>query len=247
MTRPRLRRLFVPALALVLTAFSAPDVLAQRSRGSSQSRAGSARTQQARTQQARTQQARTQQARTQQARTQNAREDQASAGAQTRGAAGSARRAYQASPRERAVQQRLENAGVLERGGATAGDRPLRARLEAAGVLPRVRASMAELRQPSRQQRSPRLSSLGQMERSTLLRTMFAEQAKHRVRLAQLDRLESLARESGSATRVEEVRRLRELEVARQRRVTQRGDEVLGAPGTFDAVVEELETRPAGR
>lgn len=203
------------------------------------------------TQQARTQQARTEQARTQQARQQNARVEQARGGADRGDAAGRGsnerlRRAYSMSPRERILQDRLENAGILGRRGADADERPIAERLREAGAMPRVRMAMADLRTPARQPRSPRLSRMQALERPELMRTLFDEEAKHRARLAQIERLEALANGAGDGSRAELLRSLREVEVERQRRVLERGDEILGAPGTFRSVVDELETRSIG-
>ncbi|QDU69806.1 hypothetical protein [Engelhardtia mirabilis] len=199
-------------------------------------RTQTARTRAAREETARIQTARTQSVRTEAARTEAARIEAARTGDESR------RRAFSMSGRESALQQRLEAAGVLPRMRADQADEPLRRRLEAAGALPRYRASMAELRDPSRQVRSPRLRTLASLERNEVMREMFNDVAKHRMRLAQLDRLGELARLRSDAARTEEVDRLREVERARHRRLIENGDAALGDPGTFSAVVDELET-----
>ena len=219
--------------------------------GSQSGRTEQARTQQARTQQARTQQARTEQAasqadraeqaRTQQARTQQARTEQARSGDLP------SRREYRMTQRERDLQERLEGVGVLPRRSAERPAEPLRLRLEQAGALPRTRINAAQMREPARQPRSPQLRSFERMERGALMRAMFEDEGKHRVRLGQLDRLEALANSSGDLARMEQIRSLREVELARHQRLMQRGDEQLGGQGTFRSIVDSIESRPASR
>lgn len=240
-SKPRLRRLTLPLAALGIGLLLVPAAAAQRGSSGAGARV---RPQPQRTERpARAQPQRTQ-TRPQATRPEATRQR----GGDVRATPGR-RAAVRAS--DRALQARLEQAGVLPRiRAANAGDtavRPLRQRLEEAGAIPRIRTAMADLRQPSRQPRSPRLADLERQPRTQVLRRLFDEESKHRVRLAQLERLEELARRSGRTERLEQIRRLRATERARHERLVEAGDNRLGERGTFRAIVDELETRPADR